>query len=123
MNKVVFCMSAACFTLFGAIVSKAADAEAGRKVFNKCAVCHSTESGVTKVGPSLYGLLGRKAGSLPNFNYSSAMKNYGVTWTSETLNTYLAAPMEQVKGTKMTFPGIKDETDRANVIAYLETLK
>ena len=123
MNKVVFCMSAACFTLFGANVSKAADAEAGKKVFNKCAVCHSTESGVIKVGPSLYGLVGRKAGSLPNFNYSSAMKNYGVTWTPETLNTYLAAPMEQVKGTKMTFPGIKDETDRANVIAYLETLK
>ena len=73
MNKVVFCMTAACFTLFGAIGSKAADAEAGRKVFNKCAVCHSTESGVTRVGPSLYGVVGRKAGSLPNFNYSSAI--------------------------------------------------
>jgi cytochrome c len=123
MVKAVLCMTAACFTLFGAVGSNAADAEAGKKVFYKCAVCHSAESGVTRVGPSLYGVVGRKAGSLPNFNYSSAMRKYGVTWTPETLNTYLAAPMKQVKGTKMTFAGIKDETDRANVIAYLETLK
>ncbi|MBK8176654.1 MAG: cytochrome c family protein [Rhodospirillales bacterium] len=100
-----------------------ADADAGKKVFAKCAVCHSPEPGVTRVGPSLAGVVGRQSGSLPGFNYSTAMKNYGVTWNNDTLNTYLAAPMEVVKGTKMTFPGVKDETDRANVIAYLNTLK
>ncbi|WP_263053739.1 c-type cytochrome [Defluviicoccus vanus] len=78
---------------------------------------------MTRVGPSLFGVIGRKAGTLPGYNFSTAMKDYGVTWSPETLNTYLAAPMQEVKGTKMTFAGVKDETERANIIAYLATLK
>ena len=123
MHKTLFCAAVSLLAIAYHGASQAADAEAGKKAFNKCAVCHSPEQGVTRVGPSLFGIVGRKAGTLPGFNYSSAMKDYGVTWSAETLNTYLMAPMQEVKGTKMTFAGVKDETERANIIAYLETLK
>jgi cytochrome c len=101
----------------------AADVEAGKVAFKKCALCHTTEPGKNKIGPSLFGVVGRKAGSLDNFNYSEAMKSYDHTWDPETLDTYLADPRAVVPGTKMIFPGIKDKTEREDVIAYLETLK
>jgi cytochrome c len=101
----------------------AADVEAGKVAFKKCALCHTTEPGKNKIGPSLFGVVGRKAGSLDNFNYSEAMKNYDHTWDAERLDTYLADPRAVVPGTKMIFPGIKDKTERDDVIAYLETLK
>jgi cytochrome c len=101
----------------------AADVEAGKVAFKKCALCHTAEPGKNKIGPSLFGVVGRKAGSLDNFDYSEAMKNYDHTWDAETLDTYLADPRAVVPGTKMIFPGIKDKTEREDVIAYLETLK
>jgi cytochrome c len=101
----------------------AADVEAGKVAFKKCALCHTTEPGKNKIGPSLFGVVGRKAGSLDNFSYSEAMKNFDHTWDAETLDTYLADPRAVVPGTKMIFPGIKDKTEREDVIAYLETLK
>jgi len=101
----------------------AADVDAGKADFKKCALCHTTEAGKNKIGPSLFGVVGRKAGSLDNFNYSEAMKKYDHTWDPETLETYLADPRAVVPGTKMIFPGIKDEKERQDVIAYLETLK
>jgi cytochrome c len=101
----------------------AADVEAGKVAFKKCALCHTTEPGKNKIGPSLFGVVGRKAGSLDNFSYSEAMKNFDHTWDAETLDTYLADPRAVVSGTKMIFPGIKDKTEREDVIAYLETLK
>jgi cytochrome c len=101
----------------------AADAEAGKKSFNKCVACHSPDKGVNKIGPSLFGVVGRKAGTLEGYTYSQAMKDYGQVWNTETLNAYLTQPMQVVKGTKMGFMGLKDDTERANVIAYLETLK
>jgi cytochrome c len=101
----------------------AADAGAGKEDFKKCALCHTTESGKNKIGPSLFGVVGRKAGSLDNYNYSEAMKKFDHTWDPETLDTYLADPRAVVPGTKMIFPGIKDEKERQDVIAYLETLK
>ena len=101
----------------------AADVEAGKVAFKKCALCHTAEPGKNKIGPSLFGVVGRKAGSLDSFNYSEAMKNYDHTWDAETLDTYLADPRAVVPGTKMIFPGIKDKTERDDVIAYLETLK
>jgi cytochrome c len=109
------------FALAGS--SAAADVEAGKTVFKKCALCHTAESGKNKVGPSLFAIVGRKSASLPNYNYSDAMKNFNHTWTPETLDTYLTDPHAMVPGTKMIFPGIKDKTERANLIAYLETLK
>ena len=102
---------------------RAADVEAGKTAFKKCALCHATEAGKNKIGPSLFGIVGRKAASVENFNYSEGMKKFDHTWDAETLDSYLADPRAIVPGTKMIFPGIKDEKERQDVIAYLETLK
>jgi cytochrome c len=109
--------------VLGANPAPAADVEAGKVAFKKCALCHTTEPGKNKIGPSLFGVVGRKSGSLDNFSYSEAMKNFDHAWDAETLDTYLADPRTVVPGTKMIFPGIKDKTEREDVIAYLETLK
>ena len=101
----------------------AADVDAGKADFKKCVLCHTTEAGKNKIGPSLFGIVGRKAASVENFNYSEAMKKFDHSWDAETLDTYLADPRAIVPGTKMIFPGIKDEKERQDVIAYLETLK
>src|SRR5712671_976004 len=101
----------------------AADVEAGKADFKKCALCHTTEAGKNKIGPSLFGVIGRKAASLDNYNYTEGMKQFDHTWDAQTLDTYLADPRATVPGTKMIFPGIKDEKERQDVIAYLETLK
>lgn len=99
------------------------DAAAGKTVFAKCGICHSVDSGVNKIGPSLHGIVGRHSASIANFSYSPAMKATNWDWTDAQLDTYLADPRAVVQGTKMIFPGLKNETDRANVIAYLNTLK
>ncbi len=99
------------------------DAAAGKQVFVKCSLCHYIEPGKVKIGPPLYGVVGRPSASVAGYNYSSAMKAYNHVWTPENLFTYLAAPMKVVPGTKMTFVGLPSETDRKNVIAYLGTLK
>jgi cytochrome c len=101
----------------------AADVEAGKTAFKKCALCHTTEAGKNKIGPSLFGIIGRKSATLENFNYSEAMKKFDHTWDESTLDEYLADPRATVPGTKMIFPGIKDKAERDDVIAYLETLK
>lgn len=101
----------------------AADVAAGKAIFQRCALCHAAEPGKNKVGPSLFAIVGRHSASLKNYDYSDAMKNFNHIWTPETLNTYLTDPRAMVPGTKMIFPGIKDATERTNLIAYLETLK
>jgi len=101
----------------------AADVEAGKTEFKKCALCHTTEPGKNKIGPSLFGVVGRKSATLENFNYSEAMKKFDHTWDEATLDEYLTDPRATVPGTKMIFPGIKEKTERDDVIAYLETLK
>jgi len=101
----------------------AADVEAGKTAFKKCALCHTTEAGKNKIGPSLFGIVGRKSATLEDFNYSEGMKKFDHTWDEETLDTYLADPRATVPGTKMIFAGIKDKAERDDVIAYLETLK
>ena len=101
----------------------AGDAEAGKTAFRKCAICHPTESGKNTVGPSLFGIVGRKSASVENYSYSEAMKKFDRIWDPETLDAYLADPRATVPGTKMISPGIKDATERQDVIAYLETLK
>jgi cytochrome c len=100
------------------------DPKAGEAVFKKnCAVCHTVEAGKNKIGPSLHGIVGRHSASLPDFAYSDAMKKADKTWDDATLDTYLANPRALVPGTKMIFPGLKDEADRKNVIAYLKSLQ
>jgi len=101
----------------------AADVEAGKTAFKKCALCHTTEARKNKLGPSLFGVVGRKSATLEDFNYSEAMKKFDHTWDEGTLDQYLADPRGTVPETKMIFPGIKDKTERDDVIAYLETLK
>ena len=92
----------------------------GEAVFKRsCALCHSVEPGKNKVGPSLAGVVGRPAGSAPDFSYSSANKASGIVWTKAKLDEYLADPQKVVPGTLMLFPGLKKPEDRQAVIAYL----
>ncbi len=98
----------------------AGDPAKGKQIFTKCQVCHSIQAGVNKVGPSLHGVVGRKAGSLDSYNYTDAMKNSGLTWDEATLDKYLTNPRKMVPGTRMIFPGLPREKDRQDVIAYLK---
>ncbi len=107
----------------GAARADDGDAAAGKVVFNKCGVCHSVKEGENKIGPSLHGIVGRPSHSIDSYTYSAAMKAYDVTWDPATLDHYLTDPRGVVNGTKMIFVGLKNEQDRQNVIAYLETLK
>ena len=96
------------------------DPTAGKEVFNQCVSCHAIEAGQNKVGPSLHGIVGRKAGTVAGFNYSPANKNSGKVWTEQELYVYLANPQKDVPGTYMTFIGVADPQKRADVIAYLQ---
>jgi cytochrome c len=102
----------------------AADAEAGARVFRtQCGACHVVEAGKNRVGPSLHNIVGRPSGEVEGFRYSAANKNAKLTWTPEVLDKYLINPRAMVPGTTMAYVGLKNETQRADLIAYLETLK
>ena len=95
--------------------------EPGETLFKKnCAICHTLEAGKNKIGPSLAGVVGRKAGSVPGFAYSAANKNSGDIWDAQTLDTYLADPRKFMPGTKMVFAGLKNPEDRKALIEYLK---
>ena len=96
------------------------DPARGEKRFEECATCHSTEPGVNNVGPSLNGVLGRKAGEFADFRYSPALKRSGITWTLQTLDAFIADPQKEVPGNRMPFAGMPDAADRADLIAYLQ---
>jgi len=103
--------------------AEAQDATAGEAVFKKCAPCHVANVDQNKVGPSLMGIIGRTAGTHPNFSYSVAMVDAGaggLVWDEANLTTYLRDPKALVKGTKMAFVGLKKDEDITNVIAYLK---
>ncbi len=92
----------------------------GEKVFKKCAACHLiNKGGDNKIGPALYGVLGRKVASNKDYKYSKAMASYEKNWTFEEMNGYLKKPQSYIKGTKMAFAGLRKEKDRASVILYL----
>ena len=96
------------------------NADDGAKVFKKCAACHSiAEGGANKIGPALWGVIGRKAGSVPNYKYSKAMAAYSKNWSFEEMNGFLIKPKDWIKGTKMSFAGLKNAKDRASVILYM----
>lgn len=96
------------------------DAAAGKVVFSQCRTCHEVKEGVNKVGPSLAGIVGRTAGSVDGFNYSTANANSGITWSEEIMFEYLEDPRGYLPGTKMIFNGLPKAQDRADVIAYLK---
>ena len=90
---------------------------------HKCGSCHSVELGKNRVGPSLAGVVGRKAASIETYSYSAATRSSGLTWDPATLDSYLTNPRAKVPGTKMTFVGLPQANGRADIIAYLNTLK
>lgn len=111
--------------LFATASAQAAgDAAKGQAAFKaQCAVCHATTAGTNKIGPSLSGVGGRRAGTAPKFNYSAAMKNSGKTWNASTLDAYLTKPSKVVPGTRMAYAGQANTATRQDIIAYLFSLK
>ena len=114
------------FCLLGGIPNEMAiaqDVERGQRLFRACMACHTLEAGRQKVGPSLYGLMGRTAGTVEGYRYSPGMVSFGeegAIWDDATLDAYLKAPRSLVRRTKMGFPGMRSDEDRANIIAYLK---
>ena len=123
--KILHVLSAAAVVaLLSSQAFAAGDAEAGKKVFLKCAACHKVgPDAKNAVGPVLNGLAGRKTGAVEGYAYSDANKNSGLTWDEATFKDYIAAPQKKIPGTKMTFPGLPEEADRDNIWAYLSQFK
>ena len=96
------------------------DIVSGEKVFKKCAACHSiNKGGKNKIGPALYNVVGRTVGGVDDYKYSKTLSSYGKKWTFEELNGFLTKPSSYLKGTKMSYAGLRKEKDRASVIKYL----
>lgn len=99
---------------------EAGDAARGKAVFARCAACHDLNTGATRLGPSLKGVVGRTSGTVSGFNYSPAMKDRALVWNAASLDAFLAAPTKAVPGNKMAFPPLANPRDRADLIAFLE---
>ena len=96
------------------------DFDSGKKIFKKCAACHSIiKGGKNKIGPALYNVVERKVGGVADYKYSKALTAYDKNWTFEELNGFLKKPAKYIKGTKMAYAGLRKEKDRASVIKYL----
>jgi cytochrome c len=106
-----------------AVTSAHADGDAarGKKIFEECAACHSLEKGANGVGPSLHGVFERKAGELPDFRFSPAMKKSALPWSARTLDIFIADPQQEIRGNRMPYSGIADARDRGDLIEYLRT--
>jgi cytochrome c len=122
MNKLTFSALVVIASALTASGAQAQDAAAGKTSFNKCLPCHAIGEGAkNKVGPELNGLDGRHSGTAPDYSYSNANKNSGITWNKEQFLEYIKDPKAKIPGTKMTFPGIKDEKEAENLWAYLSS--
>jgi cytochrome c len=110
--------------LAAAPAAAAGNAASGAQVFARCAICHTNAKGAgNRIGPDLFGVVGRKAGTAPGFSYSAAMKGAGFLWTNDKLDAYIKSPALTVPGNKMPFSGLPSAGQRADLIAYLDTLK
>jgi cytochrome c len=120
MNKLILSFLIVAATSATASNAFAEDLAAGKSSFNKCLPCHAIGEGAkNKVGPELNGIDGRKSGSAPDYSYSDGNKNSGITWNKEQFLEYIKDPKAKIPGTKMTFAGIKNETEAVNLWAYL----
>ena len=101
----------------------AADPAAGEKIFKtQCGICHAVVAGENRIGPTLFGVVGRRAGSVPGFNYTADHKKLDITWDAALLDKYLTNPRAMVPDTSMIYAGLKNDAERADLVAYLETL-
>lgn len=115
---------AVAFALISPAAFATGNAEHGADLFKRCMVCHTSDKGgANRIGPNLFGVIGRKSGTLAGYSFSRAMTGAGIVWSEENLVPYLQAPSKVVAGTKMTFAGFSDATQAQDVAAYLATLK
>jgi cytochrome c len=111
-------------TLAATAAQAAGNAANGASVFDRCAICHSNSKGApAKIGPNLFGIAGRKAATQADFSYSAALKASGITWSNDKLDAWIASPGQMVPGNRMAFAGIANAQQRADLVAYLDTLK
>jgi cytochrome c len=115
-------ISAAATALFLAagLAHAQGDAKRGQKLFEECHACHAVERGVQGVGPSLYGVFGRRAAERDDFRYSPALKKSGITWTPKTMDAYIADPQKAVPANRMPYSGMPEARDRADLILYMQ---
>ena len=112
--------AAAASLLAAGIAHAQSDAKHGQKLFEECHACHAVERGVNGVGPSLYGIFGRRAAELDDFRYSPALKKSGITWTPKSLDAYIADPQKAVPANRMPYAGMPEARDRADLILYMQ---
>jgi cytochrome c len=118
---VTMCLLLALDAALAARADGTGDPVKGRRLFAQCGSCHTIVAGESaRIGPNLHGLIGRKAGSVPGFEYSDAMKNSGIVWDERVLDEYLKQPSARVPANKMVFAGVPKDQDRADIIAYLK---
>jgi len=122
IRSAIFALAATTLS-FAAADAQTPAAAASPPAFAQCKTCHSVKPGENRVGPTLWGVVGRKSGSVPGYNYSAANKKHVAPWTVAELDKYLTNPQAVVPGTKMAYPGQKDPVKRKQIIAYLQTLK
>lgn len=122
LGQMAFSVTMFALTIDIAPPAHAQDIANGKSVFRACAACHATDQ-TNRVGPGLQGIVGRTAGTFPAFRYSRAMRKSGIIWDENSLDAYLAAPQKAIPGNRMPFAGLKNANDRADLIAYLSTLK
>jgi cytochrome c len=124
MRKTLLFMWLAVLSLWQPALAGVQEEAEGKKIFQTtCAICHTAQPGRNLIGPTLFGVVYRRAGTVPGFHYTDANRQSGIIWDPATLDRYLTAPREVVPGTAMSFPGLKDPAKRAEVIAFLETLR
>jgi cytochrome c len=120
MIRAKLTVAALSLALLGNAARAEGDATRGEAKFQECAACHKLDAGSNNVGPSLHGIIGRKAGEIADFRYSPAIKRSGITWTLETIDKFITDPQAMVPANRMPYAGLANPADRADLIAYLQ---
>jgi cytochrome c len=120
MMAMKFVIAALGLVMLGGVARAEGDPAKGEAKFQECAACHKLEAGVNNVGPSLHGVIGRKAGEIADFRYSPAIKRSGIIWTPEAIDRFITDPQAMVPANRMPYAGLADPAARADLIAYLQ---